>query len=177
MKNRILPLTLLFTSLLLTFGCSASDKKAAGSTDAKNRKALSATQVCQMLAHPSFESRSEYNGTACSGSTYFGAADIRKAAYETDMRPSFSYAAFGEQGEIKRVFLSMSKRPDGAAFFITQADAVAKLVNDEPLPKEIETDITAPLSTDYSRTWQIGNATVELKRTKTDSTFYLNFQF
>ncbi|HYJ87472.1 MAG TPA: hypothetical protein VEW46_15535 [Pyrinomonadaceae bacterium] len=180
MKNRILPLTLLVISLALTFGCSASGKKALGSTDAKDRKGIPATQICQMLAHPSFESRSEYDGAGCSGSTYFGAKDIRTASYETDIRPSFGYAALGEQGEIKKVILTMSKRPDGTDFFINRANAVAKMINDEPLPKELETDITAPLSTlanDYSRTWQIGNATVELKRTKTDSGFYLSFQF
>jgi hypothetical protein len=171
---------LLVISLLLAFGCSASDKKAVGSTDAKDRKGIPATQICQTLAHPSFESRSEYDGAGCSGSTYFGAKDIRTASYETDVRPSFSYAAIGEQGEIKKVILSMSKRPDGADFFINRADTVAKMINDQPLPKEIETDIKAPLSTlanDFSRTWQIGNATVQLNRSNTDSKVYLSFQF
>lgn len=180
MKYRTLSLTLLFASLLLILNCSASGKKATGNTDAKDRKGIPATEICQRLAHPSFESRAEYDGSGCSGSTHFGAKDIRTASYETDMRPSFSYAAIGDQGEIKKIILTMSKRPDGAPFFITQADAVAKLVNDQPLPKEIETDITAPLSTlanDYSRTWKIGNATVELNRSNTDSKLHLSFQF
>ena len=180
MKNRIPPLTLLVISLLLTFGCSASGKKAAGITDAKDRKGIPATQICQMLAHASFESRSEYDGAGCSGSTYFGAKDIRTASYETDVRPSFSYAAIGEDGEIRKVILTMSKRPDGVDFFISRADVVAKMINDQPLPKEIETDIKAPLSTlssEFSRTWQIGNATVELKRANTDSRVSLSFQF
>lgn len=86
----------------------------------------------------------------------------------------------GEQGVITKVMLSMSKRSDGAQFFVAEANAVAKMINGQPLPKEIESAITGPLSTldnKFSKTWQIGNATVELNRTNTDSTFYMSFQF
>ncbi len=76
MKNKTLLLTLLVMSLLM-FGCSALLTKRAGDDkDEKKPKGLPATQICQMLAHPSFENRSEYDGAGCSGSTYFGAKDI-----------------------------------------------------------------------------------------------------
>ena len=151
------------------------------STDStKAMKGIPAAQICQKLAHPSFENRSEYDGAGCSGSTYFGVKDTRTASYETDMRPSFSYAGVGDQGVINKVMLSMSKRPDGAEFFVAEADAVARMINDQPLPKEIESAITGPLSTldnRFNKTWKIGNVTVELDRTNTDSRFYLTFQF
>lgn len=181
MKNKTLPLTLLVMNLLLIFGCSASVTKNAGDgKDAKNLKGIPATEICRMLAHPSFESRHEYDGASCSGSTYFGAKDTRTASYETDLRPAFSYAAIGEQGVIKKVTLTMSKREDGAQFFLTEASAVAKMIDGQPLPKDIESAITGPLSTsggEFKTTSQMGNATVELRRTNTDSRFYLSFQF
>ena len=151
-----------------------------GSGDPKAMKGIPAERLCQMLAQPTFESRSQYDGAGCSGSTYFGARDTRTASYETDMRPSFSYAAMGEEGVIKKVTLTMSKRPDGGQFFLAQTDAIARAINDQPLPKELESAITGPLSTlggDFTTTSQVGNAKVELVRSTTDSRFYLTFQF
>lgn len=151
-----------------------------GSNDTKTTKGVSATKICQMLAHPSFESGFAYDGKGCSGSTYFGAKDIRIASYETDMRPSFSYGVIGENDAIEKIMLFMSKRPDGAAFFAAEADAVAKMINGQPLPKEIEDAIKGPLSTsggNFTTRSQIGNAEVELDRSNTDGRFSLTFQF
>ena len=147
---------------------------------AKSAKGIPAAQICQLLAHPSFESRFPYDGKGCSGSTYFGVRDTRTASYETDMRPSFSYGAMGEQDLITKVHLFMSKRPDGAEFFATEGDAVAKLINGQPLPNEIRNAITAPLFAsggDFTTTSQVGNAKVELVRSNTDSRFSLSFEF
>lgn len=155
-----------------------TQKNAAG--DAKNLKGIPAGPICQMLAHPSFENRSPYNGEACAGSTYFGARDMRTASYETDTRPSFSYAAIGEQDVITKVRLNMTKRPDGAEFFAAEGDAVAKLINGQPLPDEIRTAITAPLSAsggNFTTTSQVGNAKVELVRSATDNRYSLSFDF
>jgi hypothetical protein len=159
-------------------GGGTTDKK--GADDPKNKKGIPATQICQMLAHPSFENNSAYNGAGCSGSTYFGIRDTRTASYETDMRPAFSYGVIGEQGVITKVILSMTKRPDGAQFFLSEADAVARMINGQPLPKEIENAIVSPLLTsggEFTTTSQIGNARVELVRSSSDSKFYLSFQF
>ena len=142
----------------------------------KTMKGIPAAKICQLLAHPSFESKFPYNGQSCSGSTYFGARDSRTASYETDNRPSFSYAAIGEQDLVTKVQLSMSKRPDGAEFFAAEGDAVAKLINGQPLPNEIRNAITSPY-VGFTATSQVGNAKVELIRSATDSKFDLSFQF
>ena len=96
------------------------------------------------------------------------------------MRPAFSYAAIGEQGVITKVMLTMTKRPDGAQFFLSEGNAVAKMINGQPLPREIEDAITGPLSTlggDFTTTSKIDKAKVELVRSNTDSRFYLTFEF
>ena len=142
----------------------------------KTLKGIPAVKICQLLAHPSFESKFPYDGQGCSGSTYFGAKDSRTASYETDNRPSFSYAAIGEQDLITKVQLFMSKRPDGAEFFAAEGDAVVKLINGQPLPNEIRNAITSPYS-GFTTTSQVGNAKVELIRSATDSKFDLSFQF
>lgn len=160
------------------FGGESAQKNETG--DAKSAKGLPAAQICQTLAHPNFENNSPYNGQSCSGSSYFGARDTRTASYETDTRPSFSYAAIGEQDVITKVRLSMTNRADGAEFFGAEGDAVAKLINGQPLPNEIRNAITSPLFTsggDFTTTARIGNATVELVRSATDSKFNLTFQF
>ena len=176
---------LILALLVLTaasLGCNmlggGGQKNSAG--DTKNSNGIPANAICQMLAHPSFEQRSPYSGQGCSGGTYFGARDTRTASYETDTRPSFSYAAIGEQDVITRVLLSMSKRPDGAEFFAAQGDAVAKLINGQALPDEIRKAITGPLFTtggDFTTTSQVGNAKVELVRSATDSRYSLSFVF
>lgn len=148
--------------------------------DTKNSKGIPANTICQVLAHSSFEQRSPYNGQNCSGGTYFGARDTRTASYETDTRPSFSYLAMGEQDLITKVRLNMTKRPDGAEFFAAEGDAVAKLINGQPLPDEIRKAITAPLFTtggDFTTRSQVGNAGVELVRSATDSRYSLSFDF
>ena len=166
-----------------SMGCKMSGDGTTGNSgagDTKGGKGISATQICQTLAQPSFESRQEYNGSACSGSTYFGASDTRQGPSDTDTRPSYSYSVLGEQDVVNRVNLNMSGRADGAQFFATQADAVAKKINGQPLPKEIETAITAPLSTsggDFTTSSKIGDVKVDLVRSSTNSGFKLTFQF
>jgi hypothetical protein len=173
----------LFLLTCASLGCKmlggGSSQKNGGS-DTKNAKGLPAAQICQLLAHPSFENRSPYDGQGCSGSTAFGATDTRTASYETDNRPSFSYAAIGEHDLITKVHLSMTKRPDGAEFFAAEGDAVAKLINGQPLPNEIRNAITSPLFTtggDFTTTSKVGNANVELVRSATDNRFSLSFDF
>ena len=146
---------------------------------AKEMKGIPADKICAVLAHPNFENKSPYDGQGCSGSTYFGARDTRTASYETDTRPAFSYGAIGEQGVITKIHLSMTKRPDGAQFFLAEAQAVAKLINNQPLPKEIEDAINGapPLSGDFTTTAQIGNARVEMVRSSADNRFWLSFEF
>jgi hypothetical protein len=173
----------LFLLIAASVGCKmlggGSSQKNGGS-DTKNAKGLPAAQICQMLAHPSFEKRFPYDGNGCSGSTTFGARDTRTASYETDTRPSFSYAAIGEQNVITKVRLNMTNRADGAEFFAAEGDAVAKLINGQPLPNEIKNAITSPLFTtggDFTTTSKVGNAKVELVRSATDSRFSLSFDF
>jgi hypothetical protein len=175
----------LVLALIFLIGASLGCKMFGGGTantnsDAKTTRGIPAAQICQMLAHPSFENNSAYNGAGCSGSTYFGLRDTRTASYETDIRPAFSYGAIGEQGVITKVILSMTKRPDGAQFFLSEADAVARMINGQPLPKEIENAITGSLPTsggDFTTTSKIDKAKVELVRSNTDSRFYLTFEF
>jgi hypothetical protein len=180
MKNKTLPITLL-ASLLLLFGCSAlGTKKAGGSQDAKNTKGIAASQICSLLANPRFETRFDYDGASCSGSTYFGVRDSRTASYETDLRPAFSYAAIGDQGTITRISLAMTKREDGAEFFLAEANSVALLIHDQPLAKEMEDAITGSLPAtggDFTTTSQVGNARAELVRSNTDKRFHLEFRF
>jgi hypothetical protein len=186
MRNRTLPLALLSLGILLASGCSASGTGDAGDASAagnmKNAKGVAPAKICQMLADPVFESRFEYNGSSCSGSTHFGTKDTRTMSSATDMRPAFSFLASGDQDAVNRVALSMSKRDDDAArqFFLTEAHAVARMIGDQPLPKDIESAITAPLSTsggEFKTASKLGNATVELRRSATDSLMYLSFAF
>ena len=172
-------------ALIVLISASLACKMFGGETantnsDAKTTKGIPAAKICPLLAHPSFESNSTYNGAGCSGSTYFGVRDTRTASYETDLRPAFSYGAIGEQGVITKVILSMTKRPDGAQFFLSEADAVARMINGQPLPKEIENAISGSSPTsggDFTTTSKIDNAKVELVRSNTDSRFYLTFEF
>lgn len=80
----------------------------------------------------------------------------------------------------------MSRRPDGATFFTAQGNAVAKLIAGQPLPKEIEEAITAPLPATgglagygdrFTTNAVAGTAKVELVRTNSDQGFTLTFQF
>ena len=177
-SGMVLALTFLIAASL---GCKLLGSGTANTnSDANKAKGLPATTICQMLAQPSFESRSEYNGASCSGSTYFGVKDTRTASYETDMRPAFSYAAIGEQGVITKVILTMTKRPDGAQLFMAEAEAVARMIDNQPLPKEIEDGISGSLPTtggNFTTTAKVGAANVELVRSNTDSRFYLTFEF
>lgn len=172
-------------ALFLLVGASVGCKMLGGGTSnpnggTKTTKGIAPDKICGLLAHPNFENKSPYDGQGCSGSTYFGARDTRTASYENDNRPSFSYSAIGENDLITRVLLSMSKRPDGAEFFAAEGDAVAKLINGQPLPNEIRNAITSPLFTtggDFTTNSQIGNAKVELVRSATDNRFSLSFDF
>jgi hypothetical protein len=172
----------LILSLAVLISASLGCKMLGGGTqkdsaaDTKNSKGIPANAICQMLAHPSFENRSPYNGQSCSGSTFFGARDTRTASYEPDTRPSFSYVAMGEQDVITKVRLTMTKRLDGAEFFAAEGDAVAKLINGQALPDEIRNAITAPLS-NFTTTSRVGNAGVELVLSATDSRYSLSFDF
>ncbi|MGH9883241.1 MAG: hypothetical protein ACRD6N_17535 [Pyrinomonadaceae bacterium] len=175
----------LFVLTAASLGCNMLGGRTQKNTaaDTKNSKGIPANTICQMLAHPSFENRFPYNGEACSGSTYFGARDTRTGSYETDTRPSFSYAAIGEQDLITKVRLNMTKRPDGAEFFAAVGDGVAKLINGKPLPDDIRNTIMtslvySPLLGDkVTTTSQVGNAKVEVTRSATDSTVSLSFDF
>ena len=80
----------------------------------------------------------------------------------------------------------MSKRPDGATFFAATGNSVAKMINGQPLPKEIEEAITGPLPATgglagygdrFTTNAVVGNAKVELVCTNSDSGFTLTFQF
>jgi hypothetical protein len=173
-------------ALLFLIGASMGCKMLGGRSDtntnagATSMKGIPAAKICAVLAHPSFENNSPYNGEGCSGSTYFGARDTRTASYETDTRAAFSYGAIGEQGLITKVILGMTKRPDGGQFFLSEADAVARMINGQPLPKEIENAITGSLPSsggDFTTTSKIDNARVKLVRSNTDSRFYLSFEF
>jgi hypothetical protein len=173
-------------ALFLLIGASVGCKMVGGGTSntnsgSKTMKGIPADKICSLLAHPDFENRFPYDGNGCSGSTYFGARDTRtSSSYETDKRPSFSYAAIGEQNVINRVRLNMSNRPDGAEFFAAEGDAVANLINGQPLPNEIRNAITSSLFTtggDFTTTSKVGNAEVELVRSATDSRFSLSFDF
>lgn len=174
-------------AVLLLIGASLGCKMLGGSStqtndSAKTMKGIPATKICQVLAQPNFENNSSYNGQSCSGSTYFGVRDARTASYETDTRPSFSYAAIGEDDVVTRVHLVMSKRPDGAEFFAAVGDSVAKLINGKPLPDEIRNSIMAPAPSGgvsgprSTTTSQIGSATVEMVRSENDG-FDLTFKF
>lgn len=151
-----------------------------GSNAGKTKKGVSAISVCQVLAQPTYENKFPYDGKGCSGSTFFGAKDTRAGSYETDSRPSFSYFATGEDETITKVVLNMSKRPDGAAFFLATGNSVAKAINGQPLPKEIEDSINGPMSTlggDVTISSKSGDARVELVRSNIDSKFRLSFEF
>jgi hypothetical protein len=171
-------------ALFLLTGASLGCKMLGGGTSNTNSgttmTGLPADKICTLLAHPRFENRFPYDGNGCSGSTTFGARDTRTASFETDTRPSFSYAAIGEQNLITKVRLNMMNRADGAEFFAAEGDAVANLINGQPLPNEIKNAITSPLFTtggDFTTTSKVGNAKVELVRSATDSRFSLSFDF
>ena len=166
--------------LFLLIGASLGCKMLGGGTSntnsgTKTTKGIPADKICTLLAHPRFENRFPYDGNGCSGSTTFGAG-----ASGTASGPSFSYAAIGEQNVITKVRLNMANRADGAEFFAAEGDAVANLINGQPLPNEIKNAITSPLFTtggDFTTNSQIGNAKVELVRSATDSRFSLSFDF
>jgi hypothetical protein len=175
-------------ALFLLIGASVGCKMLGGGSNSNTNagattRGIPAAKICQVLAQPSFENNSPYNGQSCSGSTHFGARDTRTASYETDTRPSFTYSAIGEQDVVTRVHLFMSKRPDGAEFFASVGDAVAKVINGQPLPDEIRNSIMAQsvgnsvLGPKSTTTSQIGNAKVELIRSTTDDSFDLTFKF
>jgi hypothetical protein len=166
--------------LFLLIGASLGCKVLGGGTSntnsgTKTTKGIPADKICALLAHPRFENRFPYDGNGCSGSTTFGAG-----ASGTANGPSFSYAAMGEQNVITKVRLNMTNRADGAEFFAAEGDAVANLINGQPLPNEIKNAITSPLFTtggDFTTNSQIGNAKVELVRSATDNRFSLSFDF
>ena len=180
MKN--VQTNLLITALILTgfavscsmFGGSSSNS---GSNGQKTAKGLAATPICQMLAHPDFESKFPYDGKGCSGSTTFGAKDMRTGPSDTDTRASFSYAVIGENDKVEKIMLNMSKRQDGGGLLAAEAAAVAKMIDGQPLPKEIETALSEPFST-YTRRdqdWKIGDVKVNLFRTSDQTRLTFNF--
>jgi hypothetical protein len=149
-----------------------------GTSDTKAKKGLAPKEICALLDDPLFETRSPYDGSGCSGGTSFGVRDTRTGSYETDTRPHYSLAATGDADEVNRVMLLLTRRDDVAArqMYVTTADTIARMINNQPLPTEIESAITGPPG-DFNRTWQIGNAKVELDRTSAENKFYLTFQF
>ena len=164
-----------------SLGCRMFGGRSSSSTNdgAQTMKGIPADKICPVLAHPKFEENFPYNGQACSGATYFGAPDTRTASYESDTRPAFSYSALGEQGVITRINLSMTRRQDAAQFFLAEAQLVARVISDQPLPGEIENAINGapPLSGDFTTTSKIGNAKVEMVRSSADNRFLLTFKF
>ncbi len=164
------------------FGNSNSN----GSVNDANQKLVSPLSVCQILAEPKFESTFPFDGKSCSGGTTFGAKDMRAGPSETDKRASFSYSVYAENDAISTISLNMTKRPDGVAFFAAEANAVAKMISGQPLPKELENAIAAPLPASggissygdaFKTTGRVGAAKVELIKRNSDQGFSLRFQF
>lgn len=161
-----------FIVVLILTGFAISCSMFSGSNSNGNaintkKKGPSATTVCQVLAHPDFESSFPYDGKGCSGSTYFGAKAGGTPPTLSDTRPSFSYAVIGENDKLEKVMLNLSKRQDGEALLAAEANAVAKMISGQPLPKDIETAVSEPFST-YTRRdqdWKIGDVKVTLLRT------------
>lgn len=180
-------ITTLLILAALAAGCSIfGGSSSSGSVNDTKKKGLTATAMCQLLGHPEFESKFPYDGKGCSGSTTFGAKDMRPGPSDTDRRASFSYAVIGENDTISRIMLNMSKRPDGSSFFAAEANAVAKMISGQPLPKELDEAISAPLPASgglagygdaFTTTGQVGAAKVELIKRNSDQGFSLTFQF
>jgi len=132
------------------------------STDAK-KKGPTATAVCQMLAHPDFEDKSPYDGKNCSGNHSFGAG------------ASFSYFVASDNDTIQMIRLIMSgDRPEVVTFFVAEANAVAKMINGEPLPEAIEKQIKY-IGAASKITREIGHVNVEFERYDTSTS--LTFEF
>lgn len=181
MSEKWMKVALLAAAAMLSANCGGVLSGDSGSN--KSAKSISPETMCNVLAQPAYESNSPFNGTACSGSTTFGARDMRTASYETDARASFSYAVFANGEKIERISLNMSKRPDGGEFFAAVGDSVAKAINGQPLPEKIRQAISAPLSTgglvvgNVTIADKVGAAGVELERSPTDNRYSMTFKF
>ena len=169
-----------FVFALVGIGCNMGSSSNSGANSSNRVKGPTAETICQLLARPQFESRFEYDGKSCSGSTKFGVKDTRTASYETDLRASFSYLVLGENGAVERISLNMTKRPDGGELFAGVADSVAKAISGQPLSEKMRQAITGALLTsggNFTTTDQIGTTKVELVRSATDSIYSMNFTF
>ena len=161
-------------------GCNIGSTENVPSNVSNSAKGPKPDAICQLLARPQFESRFEYDGKSCSGSTTFGVKDTRTASYETDLRASFSYLVMGETGTVQRISLNMSKRPDGGEFFAGVSDSVSKAISGQPLSEKMRQAITGALLTsggNFTTTDQIGTTKVELVRSATDSVYSMTFNF
>ena len=176
-QTNLLIVALILTGFAISCSMFGGSNANSNSNAGKATKGLAATAVCQLLAHPDFESKFPYDGKGCSGSTTFGARDMRTRPSETDTRAAFSYAVIGENDKIERIMLSMSNHQGGAGLLAAEATMVAKMIDGQPLPKEIENAVNASYSayTSRSQDWKIGDVKVNLFRTS-DSTM-LSFEF
>lgn len=130
----------------VAFSCSAA-KSAAGGTDESavktTVKGIPADQLCRMTEDPVFTERSRRDDD-CDADLYFGAKNT--AAYGDKSSPGFNFQSAGKDGMVYHVLLTMSPRTDAQAlqFFATEAGTVSRLIDGQPLPKEIEAAITDP---------------------------------
>ncbi len=160
---------------ILGVGCGGGNQTGSNEVGKKDGAKITAEQLCAVLAQPAYENNSPFNGTACSGSTTFGAKrDTTSVAPSTG--PSFSYAVFANEGKIDRVSLNMSKRADGGEFFGAVADSVAKAISKNPMPEKIRGAITSSYP-DVTLTETVGPAGATLERSSTDNRYTLTFKF
>ena len=165
-----------------------------GGTDRANKdnrsgtekKGLAPAAACALINDPVFEERKKYmqqasgEGYDCSGATHFGLKNPNGPQSLNDPRPGYSYYVLGNKDVAENVFLSMSGRNDSAAqnLFVVQANAVAMMINQQPLPSEIESAITGSyLGASTTREWTIGAAKVELFRASAGDVMSLKFKF
>jgi hypothetical protein len=128
------------------FGCSAAKSSAGGASEQVSKttvKGIPTDKLCRMVEDPVFAERS-LRDDDCDADLYFGAKNT--AAYGDKSSPGFNFQSAGKDGMVYHVQLSMSPRTDAAAlqFFATEAGTVSRLIDGQPLPSEIEANITNP---------------------------------
>lgn len=175
MKNNILLILLVGIFMMMSIGCSLM-KADGGNKKDTPKSGLDAVEVCKMLDDPVFETRSPYNGENCTGNSSFTG---KAAPPASGNRPSFSFVAYGNKdNEIDELHLTMMNREDAAGldFFVTEAQVIARMINEQPLPKPIEDAIRSsyvpPGSMDLKSEWKIGDAKVALVRASTSNIGY-----
>ena len=149
-----------------------------GAGNLKKTNGFDPAQICGLLKDPVFETRDYKPPTAsgCRGETYFGTEKSSQPDSKSDRRPHFSFQAYGDkQDTVSVVDISMYYRDDvaGRDFFMTEAHTIARMISDQPLPKEIEYALTQPLSSYLKsgeaqsfKEFQLGNAKVQMGRSE-----------